>query len=76
MADYLILKKDPERVEPTAWQVVNISREKNADEAGARAALDESYDGPGKYGVVRVDNARTATVTESPSVTEDEASEF
>jgi predicted Zn-dependent protease len=77
MADYLILKKDPTRTGPEAWQVLALSRNKTADAAGAQQALAESYTGDGKYGVLRADNARTVTVTHgAPTLTEDTTPEF
>lgn len=76
MADYLILRKDPDQTGPTSWSVVNLIRGKTADAEGATAALTESYDGPGKYGIVRVDNALTATVAATPTIVEDESPDF
>ena len=76
MADYLILKKDSTKTGPQAWAVVNLVRDKTADAAGAVAALKESYNGPGKYGVLRADNARTANVVATPAITEDPSPEF
>jgi predicted Zn-dependent protease len=77
MADYLILKKDPTRTGPEAWQVLALSRNKTADAAGAQQALAESYTGDGKYGVLRADNARTVSVTHGPpTLAEDTVPEF
>lgn len=76
MADYLILKKNETQTGPEAWKVMNLVKGKTADQAGATAALTESYNGPGKYGVLRADNARTVTVGTTPKLTEDETPEF
>ena len=71
MADYLVLKKTPDQTGPTSWAVVNFLTGKTADNAGATEALKESYSGPGRYGVVRADNARTTNITVDPKVTDD-----
>ncbi len=70
MADWLILKKDPNSEGAEAWQVVSLAREKTADAAGATEALVESYRGPGRYGIVRADNARTVDVEPNPKIKE------
>jgi hypothetical protein len=69
MADWLVLKRDPDLKGPEGWRVVHMGRDKTADVAGATAALDEGIQGPGKYGVVRADNARTVNVTIGDPVT-------
>lgn len=73
MADYLILKQESGAAPgPGGWQVVNLAKNKTADVAGATAALTESYNGPGRYGVVRADNARTVTLSQAaPAITDD-----
>ena len=76
MADYLVLLKTPEKTGPSAWSVINKVNGKTADEAGATAALVESYQGPGKYGVIRADNARTVTVAAEPKLTPDASPNF
>lgn len=83
MADYLILKRNPPDSlgnPPTgvgSWRVVNLVRNKTADVAGATAALNESFSGAGKYGILRADNARTVTMADAPpQITDDPAPVF
>lgn len=74
MADYLVLKRDKNGATGAAsWRVVTFAQNKTADVAGATEALKEGYTGPGRYGVVRADNARTVQVADNPAITEDPA---
>jgi hypothetical protein len=76
MANWLILKRNEQHTGPSAWGVVNLIKDKTADAAGAMEALRESYDGPGKYGILRADNARTVTVKTVPEFADDPTPEF
>jgi hypothetical protein len=84
MADWLILKKNPDLTGAKAWYCVHLGKNKTADAAGATEALMEAIQGPGKYGVIRADNGRTVRVEidepvvtrPDPTVIEDSAPEF
>lgn len=65
MADYLILKQNG-----SAWSVVNAISNKTANADGEDAAIRESFNGPGTYTALRVDNARIINVTMEPKLTE------
>lgn len=65
MADYLILKQTS-----GAWGVINQSSGKTANVDGESAAIVESFQGPGKYVALRIDNARVVNVTVEPKLTE------
>lgn len=70
MAEYLILKNDPSRSDLAAWRVVNSIADKTANADGESAAIVESFDGPGRYTALRIDNARVVNVTVEPKLTE------
>jgi hypothetical protein len=76
MANWLILKRNEQKRGASAWEVVNLIRDKTADAAGAAEALQEAQTGPGKYGVLRADNGRTVTIKAVPETTEDPSPEF
>lgn len=76
MADYVVLKKDDNATGPKAWKVLNRVTGQTADAAGAREAIRLSYDGPGKYGALRSDNAMTAQVDAIPQATADTTPEW
>lgn len=65
MADYLILKQNG-----SAWSVVNAIPNKTANADGEDAAIRESFNGPGAYTALRVDNARIINVTMEPKLVE------
>lgn len=65
MADYLVLIQNA-----NAWSVVNLSSNKKASPEGECAAIVESFNGPGKYVALRIDNAQVMDVTVEPKLTE------
>src|SRR5262245_60709857 len=81
MADYLILRRredDPDSAlsGADAWEISNLVRDKTADTNGETAAIRESYRGPGRYGIVRIDNARTVVIEATPKLTDDPSPQF
>lgn len=74
MADFLVLKREPNGTPgPKGWKVINYLQGKTADATGATEALKESYNGPGRYGVLRCDNGRTSLIQDAPTFTDDPA---
>lgn len=65
MADYLILQYTG-----GTWGVVNLIGNQTANADGERAAIVESFQGPGRYVALRIDNARVVDVTVEPKLTE------
>lgn len=74
MADYLVLRKTGEETEIGSWSILKKVDGKTADATGQLEALRESYEGPGRYAILRADQARTGTIEANPSLTEDSPS--
>lgn len=65
MADYIVLMQNA-----NAWSAINLSSNKKANADGESAAIVESFNGPGKYVALRIDNAQVMDVTVEPKLTE------
>ena len=76
MADYLVLHKQNGARGPEGWKVLALKRDRPLTQAGATEALRESYQGPGRYAILRADNARTVTIEANPAIVDDASPEF